>query len=1308
MRLLHAMFISAILLYSLIFTPFTAEERTEDINQTTDAIHIPSPPDVGFRGESASWLLETVDSFGDVGYHPSIDIDSSGHPHISYKDQTNSDLKYAKWTGDEWHVETVDSIGNYRGKTSIALDSNGYPHIGYSTAVGLKYARWTGSVWEKLVVDYGSFPSIAIDSLGRPHISYWNDISDDLKYANWTGSVWNIDVADSDGDVGAYTSLALDSDDHPHISYTEWLSTQAQYNLKYAKWTGGSWVTETVDSQGNVGKPSSIALSSSGFPHISYCDDALQDLKYARWSGTSWEIETVDLKCVDSTSIALDVNGYPHISYWESANRDLKYAKWTGSIWEKETVDSEGDVGHFQSMALDSNGNPHISYCDHSPNYDLKYARMVDMEVNSLSILNPEPVSTDVYARYRPYIFRVNVTDTVSFDDVGTVLLTLDPLGTNIQLLWNQATGDITKVHDSSNCITLEPSSDNYNDSCWQWTIEFNVTFNWNYPDEDFHDVSVHATSTLLQDAWLNVTDFYRVENDLEFAGDMVVLDDEGFLAGYMGYVRGGSNLTVRGLTPVYEATALHPPDDEFDVGVWTDSACLGTCDPATGEQAEVTFPVTREMSPDGFHFYVNITGIPSECDRSDEHFAVHIDAVNVSFSEQYPLENEWVTTSEFETGIEITDPLAVMVDGQSVQFRKSGDNGSSWSSWLRVPVSSAMTVNPTTVVMVRDGIDNLFQWRAKDTLGNGPALSPTYKVKVDTQGPIFLDFSPGPDVVSSDERVEMTIRVADTVSDLNPGSLEVRVSYNGGQKWLGWQHTGWPHKDGNAWEVNVHETFSNGTDNLVQFRASDNAGNGPVESEVYNVKVNTWKPPPEFNTTLLAPADGSTINGTEVTLSWEVDQEWDGIVYDLYLNTSGSFTDKDEPTYTDTELSVVIGLPPGETYYWTVIPRYPLYGWEGKCLSGVWTFDVAPITDLVDFGVDVSYEEEVILEYPSSVTNIWVDVVNTGSARDVFQVFVESGEGVTVRITGEKEVSVPSGLTAGIAIEIRGAGIGSDESTTFNVTAVSVGADDADLDVRDTEVVTVSVSDIEVDRPRDDDDNEPSGLMGALSFMLLLLVIIAVIIIVALLLWTRRRKRPKEAEPSTQDGQAIAVDIIKPGQARPKGPVRLTPAEVVDIGDGAGEDSGPAAGASHGASGGGLAMSPSSRTAQAARLPEGPAAPGTGVIPADRLLPKAPRPTKPVVPEKTSMWSRLPSEKPLVKPTDAPKVIEPEEPAQKLEIYHNDSGAVWTPDLATERTAKEAESAVEMLPKLKKMLGDGVLTQEEYEVHKRRLLRKL
>jgi PKD repeat protein len=213
-----------------------------------------------------------------------------------------------------------------------------------------------------------------------PHISYYDSTNGDLKYARWMGSFWANQTIDSGGDVGKYTSIALDSNDYPHISYYD--STNG--DLKYAKWTGSSWTNETVDSVPNVGR---------------------------------------------ATSIAIDNNDNPHISYYDASNKNLKYANKNGISWYSETVDSLGDVGRCTSLVLDSKTSPHIAYFDYG-NWDLEYAKKVgdtllyewDFGDGVTSTLqNP----SHVYGDDGIFTATLTVTDNQGLTDTDTCIVTV-------------------------------------------------------------------------------------------------------------------------------------------------------------------------------------------------------------------------------------------------------------------------------------------------------------------------------------------------------------------------------------------------------------------------------------------------------------------------------------------------------------------------------------------------------------------------------------------------------------------------------------------------------------------------------------------------------------------------------------------------------------------------------------------------------------------------------------------------------------------------------------------------------------------
>lgn len=325
-----------------------------------------------------SWSFEVVDAIGDVGRQPSLALNADGEPCIAYYDLTNSALKYAERAAGVWTIETVESIGTVGISPSLDLNALGDPRISYYdfSTFELKYASKTTGVWTFEVVDtagdVGDYSSLVLSPGDEPRISYYDRANGNLKYASKSGTIWTITLVDTGGaaNVGRFTSLALDVMGDPRISYLD----DTNIDLKYAARVAGVWSTEVADASG--GHYTSLELLPSGSPRISYYDLASGDLEYAVNSGGTWLIYSVDTagNVGFSTSLAIGSDGDARISYGDETNRNLKYAEEDAlPAWFVETVDASGDVGAFTSLALDAEDCPRIAYYDFT-NGDLKYA----------------------------------------------------------------------------------------------------------------------------------------------------------------------------------------------------------------------------------------------------------------------------------------------------------------------------------------------------------------------------------------------------------------------------------------------------------------------------------------------------------------------------------------------------------------------------------------------------------------------------------------------------------------------------------------------------------------------------------------------------------------------------------------------------------------------------------------------------------------------------------------------------------------------------------------------------------------------
>ena len=205
---------------------------------------------------------------------------------------------------------------------------------------------------------------------------------------------WFRETVDSTNDVGQHVSVATDpASGITYISYYD----ATNKDLKMAKYVGSggncgpdnAWSCETVDSAGDVGKYSSIAVDpTDNYPIIAYYDATNGALKLAIGSGVGWIFKTIHDPMFGSpgwyASLKLDSTGKTHIAYYFSnfvGDDNLWYVKYVGGgagnctdkDYQCDAIDSGDQVGKYASLSLDGSDRPRIAYYD-GGNDTLKFA----------------------------------------------------------------------------------------------------------------------------------------------------------------------------------------------------------------------------------------------------------------------------------------------------------------------------------------------------------------------------------------------------------------------------------------------------------------------------------------------------------------------------------------------------------------------------------------------------------------------------------------------------------------------------------------------------------------------------------------------------------------------------------------------------------------------------------------------------------------------------------------------------------------------------------------------------------------------
>ncbi|MCK5561411.1 MAG: hypothetical protein KAJ51_12480, partial [Thermoplasmata archaeon] len=548
------------------------------------------------------------------------------------------------------------------------------------------------------------------------------------------------------------------------------------------------------------------------------------------------------------------------------------------------------------------------------------------------------------YSKYKPYTFQINVTDHNGLNDLENILLILDPNDKNLQYYWSRIDNEFITKRDPNNYTILSSESTAYNDGAKTWTLEFEIIFNWTYPDENLTNCKVNIESNSLVNKFIgNYFNIYKVENDLNFIGNTTANGEYQHELSKNDWVRGSEKIQWGGLKVVYEDTIdIYPPNDAFSVTIWDNEGDFWVDTASSGEDISITS--TSDIQTDLNEIYtVNISDVPDYCDLSYVKFPLKIDADNATFDNSTPSPDIWFTSKNVSCSIEITDNGGSGVNSSLIDYSISIDNGVSWSEWLAPEIFEDIdkivcSAEPT----FDDGDSNLIRWCANDMVGN-LNISNNYRISIDTVNVTFKNATPSENEWQPDPMVICNITIEDYHSGVDASSIEFSTSTSGI-----WSYGNWVSAkqtiDGIKVNVSVDPTFEEGDNNYIRWRAKDVAGNGPFVSEDYRTKVKLNHRP---TSTLLLPENNSIIRTSLPELIWKgTDIDGDTpIYYNVYLSTDRNEVKAQDPSahktsnIINTRYKIESQLENGSTYYWTVIPNDGIE--DGICESNIWQFQI-------------------------------------------------------------------------------------------------------------------------------------------------------------------------------------------------------------------------------------------------------------------------------------------------------------------------------------------------------------------------------
>ena len=352
----------------------------------------------------ADWAITAIDTYGSVGYMPSVHIDDNDVVHVSYYDSDGDALKYAEITngGAQYGIQVVDSSPNMDIGYSNDIVADMYVERILYTADNLTdynnselrlATSFNNGPWTIDVIDSGGqfqYLAIDMDLNGDLHFAYTKNA--ELWYGFQTVgqnnqpviTYWNLSMMSNVG-IGVHgIDITVDNQipaaiiSFSDMSHDLKVATGIQNPSSPALVMFDVVVVDSPQPGSYIGIDTDIEMTSTG-PKVMYTLYSNQEIRYAMKDATGqWTYSTI-FAGKHGLAMAMDSTESPHMTWFVDGVDEIRYAQFDSAGASVDTVIDYNGAGNMENE-LDSTDTPHMAYM--GGNTDLMYATCDDTTNN--------------------------------------------------------------------------------------------------------------------------------------------------------------------------------------------------------------------------------------------------------------------------------------------------------------------------------------------------------------------------------------------------------------------------------------------------------------------------------------------------------------------------------------------------------------------------------------------------------------------------------------------------------------------------------------------------------------------------------------------------------------------------------------------------------------------------------------------------------------------------------------------------------------------------------------------------------------